>query len=88
MGVDHLPRLAQNELVRRIANHGLVLLGNLLYGLAELHKLRLYQLRSSTHRATDGFSEPLQAGCIGRWPCTSKNIAKNSRAELLRQSQL
>ena len=65
MGVDHLLRLAQNELVRRIANHGLVLLGHLLYGLAELHKLRLYQLRSSAHRATDGFSEPLQAGCIG-----------------------
>ena len=65
MGVDHPPRLAQNELVRRLANHGLVLLGHLLYGLAELHKLRLYQLRSSTHRATDGFSEPLQAGCIG-----------------------
>ena len=65
MGVDHLLRLAQNELVRRIANHGLVLLGHLLYGLSELHKLRLYQLRSSTHRANDGFSEPLQAGCIG-----------------------
>ena len=65
MGVDHLPRLAQNELVRRIADHGLALLGHLLYGLAELHKLRLYQLRSSTHRATDGLSEPLQAGCIG-----------------------
>ena len=56
MGVDHLLRLTQNELVRRIANHGLVLLGHLLYGLAELHKLRLYQLRSSAHRATDGFS--------------------------------
>ncbi len=67
MGVDHLLRLAQNknELVRRIANHGLVLLGHLLYGLAKLHKLRLYQLRSSTHRANDGFTEPLQAGCIG-----------------------
>ena len=41
VGVDHLPRLAsaQNELVLRLANHGLVLLGHLFYGLAELHKL-------------------------------------------------
>ena len=87
MRVDHLLRLAQNEPVRRIANHGLVLLGHLLYGLAELHKLRLYQLRSSAHRATDGFSEPLQAGCIGG-RVHQKNIAKISRAEFLRQSQL
>jgi hypothetical protein len=65
MGVGHLPRLAQNELVLRLANHGLVLLGHLLYGLAEFHKLGLYQLWSSTRRATDGLSEQLQACCIG-----------------------
>ena len=43
VGVDHLPRLAsaQNELVLRLANHGLVLLGHLFYGLAELDKLCL-----------------------------------------------
>ena len=60
MGVGHLPRLAQNELVLRLANHGLVLLGHLLYGLAELHKLCLYQLWSSACRTTDGLSEQLQ----------------------------
>ena len=65
MGVGHLPRLAQNELVLRLANHGLVLLGHLLYGLAELHKLCLYQLWSSACRTTDGLSEQLQACCIG-----------------------
>ena len=67
VGVDHLPRLAsaQNELVLRLANHGLVLLGHLFYGLAELHKLCPDRLRSSTRRTSDGLSEPLQAGCIG-----------------------
>ena len=67
VGVDHLPRLAsaQNELVLRLANHGLVLLGHLFYGLAELHKLCPDRLRSSTRRSSDGLSEPLQAGCIG-----------------------
>ena len=65
MGVGPLPRLAQNELVLRLANHGLVLLGHLLYGLAELHELCLYQRWSSTRRTTDGLSEQLQACCIG-----------------------
>jgi hypothetical protein len=65
MGVGHLPRLAQNEPVLRLANHGLVLLGHLLYGLAELHKLCFCPLWSSARRTTDGLSEQLQACCIG-----------------------
>ncbi len=65
MGVGHLPRLAQNELVLRLANHGLVLLGHLRYGLAELHKLCFCPLWSSARRTADGLSEQLQACCIG-----------------------
>ena len=89
VGVDHLPRLAsaQNELVLRLANHGLVLLGHLFYGLAELHKLCPDRLRSSTRRTSDGLSEPLQAGCIGGH-VHQKNIAKFFRTEIIGQAHL
>ena len=86
MGVGHLPRLAQNELVLRLANHGLVLLGHLLYGLAELHKLCFHHLWSSARRTTDGLSEQLQACCIGG-RLHRKNIAKIFRAGIITQAQ-